>query len=246
MGFRREAGRPGVPGVRCHPRWCLLSSGRSRPRMSMPDMALSHPAPLSARTVLRDTFATRPAGWRWAHGTAPHSQTRRRIVLRAGRARAGSVAAPHNRCARAPWPRSVGAIDADGGVAELGECPQVAPWAAAEVENCLRRRTRQVAQQGRDVLADVVVARALPEAVGVVVVVRQRGGGDGVGRSGRHRGILPHSLVEQGPHFVHEVGQDVFVRVELATRGNDGHARGAVAVGQRGELRGHGGVTADQ
>ena len=66
------------------------------------------------------------------------------------------------------------AVEADRVVAEVGEGLQVAARATAEVEDRERRRAFDVAQQRRDVLADVVPARALPVVAGALAVVRER------------------------------------------------------------------------
>ena len=70
------------------------------------------------------------------------------------------------------------AVQADGAVTERLERHQVAPRAAAEVEQVERRRAVDVAQQGGDVLADGVITCAGPAAGGVLVVMRQREVGD--------------------------------------------------------------------
>src|SRR5690606_13257852 len=84
------------------------------------------------------------------------------------------------------------AVEADGDMAERGECRQVAPRPAAEVEDGEGRLALEVAQQLGDVLADVVVARALPEGVGTLLVVGERGGAGRAGRGigGRHDRIV--------------------------------------------------------
>ena len=71
-------------------------------------------------------------------------------------------------------------------MAERGEGAEVAPRPAAEVEDRERRRAFDVPQQRGDVLAHVVVARAGAEVLGVLVVVRERPGGD-LGEIGRGR-----------------------------------------------------------
>jgi hypothetical protein len=63
-------------------------------------------------------------------------------------------------------------------VPESREGREVAPRPAAEIEDPEGRLARDVSQQGGDVLADVVVARAGSEVLGALVVVRQRAGGD--------------------------------------------------------------------
>jgi len=70
------------------------------------------------------------------------------------------------------------AVEADRRVAQRRECLQVAARAAAEVEDRERRRGFDVAQQRIDVLAHVVIARALPELLGALGVMRQRERGD--------------------------------------------------------------------
>jgi hypothetical protein len=83
-----------------------------------------------------------------------------------------------------------GAIQADGDMTELPEGPQVAAGSAAEIQDLERRRCLDVLQQRRDVLTDVVAARAGPEILGLRVVVRERPGLDAfevLGRQGRVR-----------------------------------------------------------
>jgi hypothetical protein len=63
-------------------------------------------------------------------------------------------------------------------VTELGERLEVAPRPAAEIEDRERWVALDGAQQRFDVLADVVIARAFPEILGVPVVVFQREAGD--------------------------------------------------------------------
>ena len=94
--------------------------------------------------------------------------------------RAAAVVARHRR-----QPRR--AFESGGAMAEFLEGFQVAPGAAAEVEQFKRRRRLDVLQQRGDVLAHVVTARGLPELFGMVFVMRQRLGGDlveGVGGEG--------------------------------------------------------------
>ena len=66
----------------------------------------------------------------------------------------------------------------DGAVAQRLEGVQVAPGPAAEIQQVKGRWPWYVLQQRRDVLADVVVARAFPVALGVQLVVRQGACGD--------------------------------------------------------------------
>ena len=51
-------------------------------------------------------------------------------------------------------------------------------YPAAKIKQVKRGRSGHVLQQRRDVLADVVVARAFPVALGVLLVVRQGACGD--------------------------------------------------------------------
>ena len=71
-----------------------------------------------------------------------------------------------------------GAFQPDGGMAEFGERVQVAPRPAAEIEDGEWRRGSDVLQQRRDVLADIVAARAFAEVGGALLVVLERPGGD--------------------------------------------------------------------
>src|SRR6266704_2380257 len=84
---------------------------------------------------------------------------------------AAAVLARH----RGEAPRS---LQADRDMAEIGKRLQVPPGPAAQVENRERRFALDVSQQRRDVLADVVIARALPETLGAAIVVIQSAGGD--------------------------------------------------------------------
>jgi hypothetical protein len=63
-------------------------------------------------------------------------------------------------------------------VAELGERLEVASRPAAEIEDRERWVALDGSQQRFDVLADVVIARAFPEVLGMPVVVFQREAGD--------------------------------------------------------------------
>lgn len=63
-------------------------------------------------------------------------------------------------------------------MAQRLEGAQVAPRAAAEIQQVKGRRLGDVLEQRRDVLADVVVARAFPVALGVLLKVRQRARGN--------------------------------------------------------------------
>src|SRR5712691_3295006 len=65
-------------------------------------------------------------------------------------------------------------------MAEPGERLQVPPRPAAQVENRERRLALDVREQRRDVLADIVIARALPEVLGAPVIVIEGPGGDAI------------------------------------------------------------------
>src|ERR1700676_4123040 len=71
-----------------------------------------------------------------------------------------------------------GAFQAYRDVAQFGKHFEVAAGPAAEIQYRIRRFTLDALQQGRDVLADVVVARAFPEIFGALVVVTEREIGD--------------------------------------------------------------------
>src|ERR1039457_2451091 len=66
------------------------------------------------------------------------------------------------------------AFEADRGMAELHQRPEVAARSAAQIENREGRRTLDVVEQGADVLADVMVARSLPERIGTLAIVIER------------------------------------------------------------------------
>jgi hypothetical protein len=63
-------------------------------------------------------------------------------------------------------------------VAQRLEGEQVAPGPAAEIQQVKGRWPGYALQQRRDVLADIVVARAFPVALGVVFVVGKGARGD--------------------------------------------------------------------
>jgi len=71
-----------------------------------------------------------------------------------------------------------GAFQPYSEVTEFGKRLEVASRPAAKVEYRERRLTLDVLQQRRDVLADVVIARAFPEISGTLVVMFQREVGD--------------------------------------------------------------------
>src|SRR5258706_14236664 len=66
------------------------------------------------------------------------------------------------------------ALETDRLVPKRAKRRQVAPWTAAEIEYANRRRPANVPQQRVDVLLYVVVARALPEVGGALVVMLDR------------------------------------------------------------------------
>src|SRR5690606_6786836 len=70
------------------------------------------------------------------------------------------------------------AVEADRLVPERRQRGEIAARAAAEVEDAETPAGRQMAEQRRDVLADIVIARAFPEGFGAAVVVRDRGRAD--------------------------------------------------------------------
>jgi hypothetical protein len=65
----------------------------------------------------------------------------------------------------------LGAFQTDRIMASLGERLEVAPRPAAEVEDSKGRLALDALQQRFNVLADVVMARALPELFGTLIVV---------------------------------------------------------------------------
>src|SRR5258708_6455875 len=72
---------------------------------------------------------------------------------------------------------------------QLGQGSEVAAGSAAEVENRERRLALDGSQQGLDVLADVVIARAFPERVGAFVIVVEGTGDDRGHFVGRKLGL---------------------------------------------------------
>jgi hypothetical protein len=67
-----------------------------------------------------------------------------------------------------------GAFQTYRDVTEVGKHLEVASGPAAEIEYRKPRLTLHVFQHRRDVLADVVIARAFPELFGTMVVMFQR------------------------------------------------------------------------
>src|SRR5271170_752332 len=68
----------------------------------------------------------------------------------------------------------LGAFQTDRIMASLGERLEVAPRPATEVEDSKGRLALDALQQGFNVLAHVVMARAFPELFGTLIVVLQR------------------------------------------------------------------------
>src|ERR1700736_3876105 len=67
-----------------------------------------------------------------------------------------------------------GAFQTDRTMASFDERFKIAPRPAAKVEYCKRGLAFDVLQQGFNVLADVVMARAFPELFGTLIVMLQR------------------------------------------------------------------------
>src|SRR5258706_140108 len=84
---------------------------------------------------------------------------------------AAAVLARHDR-------EGLRALQADRDMAEPGERLQVPPRPAAQVEDRERRSALDAIEQRRDIPADVVIARALPEVFGAAVVMVQGPRGD--------------------------------------------------------------------
>jgi hypothetical protein len=66
---------------------------------------------------------------------------------------------------------ALGAIEADRAMAQCGEGLEISPRPAVEIQNRKRRLDFDMVQQRRDVLRDVVVARAVAEIFRVRVVL---------------------------------------------------------------------------
>src|SRR5260221_9762878 len=79
---------------------------------------------------------------------------------------AAAVLARHDR-------EGLRTLQADRDMAERGERLQVPPRPAAQVEDRERRRALDAIEQRRDIPADIVTARALPEGFGAPVVLVQ-------------------------------------------------------------------------
>lgn len=138
---------------------------RRQPRFYYPGAAL--------HIVQRDTIARRclpprrtgdfiirdATQFEWALGSASFCE---HVEARTGR-RAGRL--PMGRPRTEGDPNFRRTVQSDRAVTELRERRQIAPQAAAEVENRERRRTDDALKQRSDVLTDVVVARAFPETL---------------------------------------------------------------------------------
>src|SRR5690606_18671133 len=70
------------------------------------------------------------------------------------------------------------AIQANGRMAHLSQGQKIPPRTAPEIQDLQRRLALDVAQQRRDVLRDIVIARAFPESLGVALVMAPRAGCD--------------------------------------------------------------------
>jgi len=68
-----------------------------------------------------------------------------------------------------------GAFQTNRDVTEFGNHFEVSPGPAAKVKYCETRLTLDVLQHRRDVLADIVIARACPELFGTPVIMFQWG-----------------------------------------------------------------------
>ncbi len=64
-----------------------------------------------------------------------------------------------------------GAFQTDRDVAQFGKHFEVSPGPAAKIKYCKTRLTLDVLQHRRDVLADIVIARACPELFGALVIM---------------------------------------------------------------------------
>ena len=67
----------------------------------------------------------------------------------------------------------LGTVQTDRIMASFDERFEIAPGPAAKVEYCKRGLALDVLQQRFNVLADVVIARALPELFGTLIVMLQ-------------------------------------------------------------------------
>src|SRR6266567_5154131 len=87
-----------------------------------------------------------------------------------------NLAAAERACHRR---KTRGPFKADRDMTELAKRLQIAPWSAAQVEDREGRFAFDGVEQRRDVLTDVVRARAFPERVGAFVVMLERARADG-------------------------------------------------------------------
>ena len=65
------------------------------------------------------------------------------------------------------------AVESDRFLSEIAKDFQIPAWPAAEVENAKRSGAVQSLQERIAVLADIMIARAFPEAVGVLIIMRK-------------------------------------------------------------------------
>ena len=72
-----------------------------------------------------------------------------------------------------------GTFQADGGMTKVDKRLEVASRPTAKVENGEGRLSLDVLQESRNVLADIVPQRSVPETLGSFVIVLQRLGSDG-------------------------------------------------------------------
>ena len=66
-------------------------------------------------------------------------------------------------------------IETDGFMPKIAKDLQVSPGTAAEVEDAKRSGAVQSLQERIAVLADIVIARAFPETLGVLIIMRKSG-----------------------------------------------------------------------
>src|ERR1700722_9923761 len=67
-----------------------------------------------------------------------------------------------------------GTVQPDREVAAIGQSLEVTPRPAAQIEQRERRLALDILQQGCDILADVMAARAFPEILRAIVILVQR------------------------------------------------------------------------
>src|SRR6266550_5932645 len=111
-------------------------------------------------------------------------------------------------------------INADRRMAQLGESSQVAAGPAAQVEDREWRLAFDRSQQGLDVLADIVIARAFPECVGAFLIVVERTGDDRGHCVGRKLGLHDVDLgYPQCPELTSAVPRQCTVMMRVAAPG---------------------------